>query len=278
MWIVFANLKHNTSPAIDGDSFAPAHQGLSSLTHNMATPSGSPTPSPHRNTRRTGRQDVAHGVLNVSRTHFLRDPFSVDYGLWPFDDRDYDIVCTVTNNVINTDLFYGRPFFPKTHVVNLAYSIKVAAVIAALPNIASAGDQPPLKISYRPSTPNSKRTILMDLYLRRRKYACAPPPAVAKVIIDVTAQVMVVHVTPIIGDTTPRRPPRNFTLPRHCRCAQYSTTTEHFAFYPPNAHHSHETTGQARQVCRMRITTSILHHADSTVALYDGAETAQTHP
>ena len=81
LWIVFANLKHNTSPAIDGGAFAPPHQGLRSPAHNMATPSGTPIASPHRNVRRTGRQDVAHGVFNVSSTHSRRDPFDIDYGL-----------------------------------------------------------------------------------------------------------------------------------------------------------------------------------------------------
>ena len=42
LWTVFAHLKHNTSPAIDGDAFASAPQGLSSLTHYIATSSGSP--------------------------------------------------------------------------------------------------------------------------------------------------------------------------------------------------------------------------------------------
>ena len=101
---MFANLKHNTSPAIDGDAFASAHQGPRSLGHNMVTPSGSSTGTPHRHARRTG-----HGVFNVSPTHSRRDPFTVDYGLWPFDDRDYDIVCTVTNNVVNTDLSLWTP-------------------------------------------------------------------------------------------------------------------------------------------------------------------------
>ena len=99
LWTVFANLKHNTSPAIDGDAFAPAQQGLHSV-----TPSGSPTATLHRHARRTG-----HGVFNVSPTHSRRDPFTVDYGLWPFDGRDYDIVCMVTNNVVNTDLSLWTP-------------------------------------------------------------------------------------------------------------------------------------------------------------------------
>ena len=76
LWTVFANLKHNTSPAIDGDTFAPAHQGLRPLGHNMVTPSGSPIATPYRHVRRTG-----HGVFNVSLTHSRRDPSTVDYGL-----------------------------------------------------------------------------------------------------------------------------------------------------------------------------------------------------
>ena len=88
LWTVFVNLKHNTSPAIDGDASALPHHGLSSPTHNMTTPSGSPNTSPHRTVRRTRRQDVAHAIFNVSPTHSRRDSFSVDYGLWPFDDRD----------------------------------------------------------------------------------------------------------------------------------------------------------------------------------------------
>ena len=106
---MFANLKHSTSPAIDSDAFAPPHQGLRSPAHNMAIPSGSPIASPHCNVRRTGHQNVAHGVFNVSPTHSRRDPFNVDYGLWPFDDRDYDIVCTVTTSVVNTDLSLSTP-------------------------------------------------------------------------------------------------------------------------------------------------------------------------
>ena len=81
LWTVFANLKHSTSPAIDGDAFAIARHGLRPPAHNMVTPSGSPTASPHRHVRRTGQQDVAHGVFNVSPTYSRRDPFDVDYGL-----------------------------------------------------------------------------------------------------------------------------------------------------------------------------------------------------
>ena len=50
LWTVFAHLKHNTSPTIDGDVFASVPQSSSSHAHS---PSGSPITSPHRKTRRT---------------------------------------------------------------------------------------------------------------------------------------------------------------------------------------------------------------------------------
>ena len=113
LWTVFANLKHNTSPAIDGGAFSPALQSSSSNAPPMATSSVSPTALLHRNTRRRGRADAAHGVLNVSLTHSRRDSFYVDYGLWPFDNRDYDVVRTVTNSVVNTDLSLWTPLLSK---------------------------------------------------------------------------------------------------------------------------------------------------------------------
>ena len=59
---VFAHLKHNTSPAIDGNTFSSALQGPSSHAHPMATFLDYPIASPQRNTRRIGRPDAAHGV------------------------------------------------------------------------------------------------------------------------------------------------------------------------------------------------------------------------
>ena len=54
-WSVITHLKYNTSPVIDSDAFALALQGSSFLVYPMATSSGSPCASLHRNTRRTGR-------------------------------------------------------------------------------------------------------------------------------------------------------------------------------------------------------------------------------
>ena len=109
LWTVFAHLKHNTSPAIDGDAFSSVSKSLSSYTHQVAATSNSLTTSPNRSMRRFGRQDTASGVSHISQTHSRRDPFADDYGLWPFDDRDYDIVCTVTNHILNTNFSFWTP-------------------------------------------------------------------------------------------------------------------------------------------------------------------------
>ena len=68
---------------------APAHRA----------PSGSSGPP----VRRPGRPSP-HGVVSVSPAHSSRDPFSLNYGLWPFDDKDYNIVYNFTNLMVNTDM------------------------------------------------------------------------------------------------------------------------------------------------------------------------------
>ena len=86
------NSKHNTTLAINGDSFTPACQASSSQ-----APSSLPW------------APLAHGAASVSPVHSRRDPFSVDYGLWSFVDNDYNIVCTVTNLAVNIDLSLWTP-------------------------------------------------------------------------------------------------------------------------------------------------------------------------
>ena len=102
MWTAFADLKHNTSPAIDGSTFALAPQ-VSSLhaPPTVATPATF-VAALRRHNSRAARPP--HDVSHISHARSRRDPFSVDYSLWPFDDRDYAIVCTVTNNMVNTNL------------------------------------------------------------------------------------------------------------------------------------------------------------------------------
>ena len=102
MWTAFADLKRNTSPAIDGGTFASAPQASSlHAPPTVATPATLVAPSQRHNSRAARLPlDVPH----ISRARSRRDPFSVDYGLWRFDDRDYAIVCTVTNNMVNTNV------------------------------------------------------------------------------------------------------------------------------------------------------------------------------
>ena len=107
MWTAFANLKHDTSPVIDGGAFASAPQASSlHALPTVATPVTS-VAAPQRHNSRAARPP--HDISHISHAHSRRDPFSVDYSLWPFDDRDYAVVCTVTNNMVNTNLSLWTP-------------------------------------------------------------------------------------------------------------------------------------------------------------------------
>ena len=107
MWTAFNDLKHNMSPAIDGDAFASATRTSSShAPPTVAFPTASTAVSQPQYGRPTR---PPHSVSNVSHAHSRRDPFRVDYGLWPFDDKDYDIVCTVTNHMTNTNMSLWTP-------------------------------------------------------------------------------------------------------------------------------------------------------------------------
>ena len=107
MWAAFGDLKHNMSPAIDGDAFASAPQASSlHAPPTVAVSATSAAVSQRHNSRPTR---PSHTVSNVSHVQSRRDPFSVNYGLWPFDDRDYAIVCTVTNHMVNTNLSLWTP-------------------------------------------------------------------------------------------------------------------------------------------------------------------------
>ena len=110
MWTAFADLKHNTSPAIDGGDFASAPQASSlHAPPTVATPATSVAASQSHNSRAAR---PPHDVSHISHAHSRRDPFSVDYGLWPFDDRDYANVCSVTNNMVNTNFSLWTLFLP----------------------------------------------------------------------------------------------------------------------------------------------------------------------
>ena len=107
MWTTIADLKHNTSLAIDGGAFASARQASSlHAPPPVATPATSIAASQRHKSHAVR---PAHDVSHISYAHSRRDPFSVDYGFWPFDDRDYAIVCTVTNNMVNTNLSLWTP-------------------------------------------------------------------------------------------------------------------------------------------------------------------------
>ena len=107
MWTTFADLKHNTSPAINGDAFASAPQASSPHAPPTITVPAASVTVPHRHNNRPS--PPSHTVSNVSSVHSRRDPFRIDYGILPFDDEDYAIVCTVTNHALHTNLSLWTP-------------------------------------------------------------------------------------------------------------------------------------------------------------------------
>ena len=77
MWTAFGDLKHNTSPAIDGDAFTSAPQASNlHAPPTVAVPAALAAVSQRHNSRPTRS---SHAVSNVSHVHSRRDPFS----LWP---------------------------------------------------------------------------------------------------------------------------------------------------------------------------------------------------
>ena len=106
MWTAFSDLKHNTSPAIDGDAYSSRPHASRSITTPTVTVPAAPAAGSQRYTRLAR---PPHTVSNVDHVHSRRDPFRIDYGLWPFDDSDYAIVCTVTNQMVNTNLSLWTP-------------------------------------------------------------------------------------------------------------------------------------------------------------------------
>ena len=107
MWTAFGDLKHNMLPAIDGDAFASAPQASSLHAPPTVAVSAAPAAVSWRHNSRPTRSSQT--VLNVLHVHSRREPFSVDYGLWFFDARDYAIVCIVTNHMANTNLSLWTP-------------------------------------------------------------------------------------------------------------------------------------------------------------------------
>ena len=283
LWTAFTQLKHNTSTVTDGDAFASAPQGLSSLTHHIATSSGSPVTSPHRNTRRTGRQDVAHGVLNVSLTHSRTDPLSVDYGLWPSDDRDYDIVCTVANNIVNTDLSLWTPFLSEDARRQACVQYKgrcckcnstehgLHRCPTTFKNTFSL-----LNPEFETHDPDGSGFETLKLGMRRWRQR-APPRG---------------------RQGNHRRSGSDNNRPHYINNRRHNPTYHGNLSGIPRApvtadarnfwqrpHHSPQapiTTmrhgGQVRQVLNLRIPTYIPRHTDSIVAHHDDAKTAETHP
>ena len=79
MWTAFNDLKHNMSPAIEGDAFASASRTSSSHAPSTVAVPAAPAAVLQRHYGRPTRPP--HPVSNVSHAHSRRDPCRVDYGL-----------------------------------------------------------------------------------------------------------------------------------------------------------------------------------------------------
>ena len=171
MWTAFSGLKHNTSPVIDGDAYSSRPQASGPI----ATPTVTvPAASAAGSQRYARLARPSHTISNVDHVHSRGDPFRIDYGLWPFDDRNYAIACTVTNQMVNTNLSLWTPLLTDSaRRARHASNIAVAVAIADHPNIVSAGTLPLLRIRSPCSTPSLQRTMRMAQNLRYGNTACA---------------------------------------------------------------------------------------------------------
>ena len=190
MWTAFGDLKHNMSRAIDGDAFASAPQTSSSyVPRTVAVPAASAGVSQRHYSRPTR---PSHTVSNVSHAHSRRDPYRVDYGLWPFDDKDYEIVCTVTNHMVNTKTGPCRhPFSLRTPAARRVYSIVAVVVIAARRSTAAVGAPPHSQMFFDSSILNLPHMTRTAPCLRHGKKKCVGgAPAVRTAGTKVMADVM----------------------------------------------------------------------------------------
>ena len=197
MWTAFGDLKHNMSPAIDGEDFASASRtSISHAPPTVAVPAASAAVLQRHYSR---PMRPSHTVSNVSHAHSRRDPFRVDYGLWPFDDKDYAIFCAVTNHMLNTNMSLWTPLLTEDARRQACIrSIAAVVVIAARRTTASVGAPPLLQIFFHFSTRSSPHTTRMGPYLRCGKRKCVSGAVVTR-----TANTKLMADVMLLGITTP---------------------------------------------------------------------------
>ena len=130
MWTAFGDLKHNMSPAIDGDAFASASRSSSShAPPTVAVPAASATVSQRHYGRPTR---PPHDVSNVSHAHSRRDPFRVDYmAFGPLMTKIMTLSAPSPITCPTQTCPCGRPSSLRTPAGRHAYSIAAVVVIAA---------------------------------------------------------------------------------------------------------------------------------------------------
>ena len=167
------------SPAIDGDAFASAPRTSSShAPPTVAVPAASAAVSQRHYSCLTR---PSHTVSNVSHAHSRRDPFRVDYGLWPFDDKDYEIVCTVTNHMVNTNLSLWTPLLTEDAHARHVFSIAAVVVIAARRTTASVSALSHSRMSFQYSIPSLSHMTRKGPCLRHGKKKCVGGAAAVRI-------------------------------------------------------------------------------------------------
>ena len=107
MCTAFNDLKHNMSPAIAGDAFASTTRTSGShAPPTVAVPAASTAVSQ----RHYGRSPRPSHLCRMSHIHTLAGtPSGSTTASGPSMTKDYDIVCTVTNHIINTNMSLWTP-------------------------------------------------------------------------------------------------------------------------------------------------------------------------
>ena len=194
MWTAFNDLKHNMSPAIDGDAFASATR--TSGSHASPTVAVRQPQQLSRSATTVASRDLRI-LYRMSHMHTLAGtPFGSTTASGPSMTK---ITTPYVPSLIRRSTLTcpcGHPFSLRTPAGKNIYSIAAVVVIEARRNTAYVGARLLSRMFFPSSTRNLPHMTRMDLYSNRGKRACASggvvtPTASTKVM----AGVMLLEIT-----------------------------------------------------------------------------------
>ena len=178
MWTAFNDLKHNMSPAIDGDVFASAPRTSSPhAPPTIAVPAASTAVSQRHYGRPTR---PPHPVSNVSHAHSRRDPFRVDYACGPLVTKIMTLSTLSPITCSTQTCPCGRSFSLRTPVGKLVYSIAAVVVIAVRRTTVFVGVPLPSRTFFPSSARNLPHMTTMGPYSNRGKKTCVSGAVVTR--------------------------------------------------------------------------------------------------